>query len=579
MKNKKVLIFMAVVIGILSFFLFKSKGDSSVSQEGASTAKVDKTGKKIAYYQSPMDPTYISEKPGKDTMGMDMVPVYEGEELPAGGVRIDPATVQNIGVRSEVIAKRVLKRNIRAVGRVTYDEKKVAYINTKIGGWIEKLYVDYEGQDVKKDDPLLEIYSPELVSTQEEYLLAMEYNQKMKASNIDEISKRSASLLESARKRLEYWDVPQKHIEELEKAGKVRKTLMIHSPATGVIISKTTLEGQYTKPGENLYRIADLSRIWVYADIYEYEVPWVKVGQSADMTLSYLPGKTFRGKITYIYPYLESKTRTVKVRLEFDNVNGDLKPDMYTEVNINTAPSQAVVSVPKEAIIHSGRRKVMIIDKGEGLFEPRDVLIGMETKDFYEILHGAKAGELVVTSAQFLIDSESQLTEAISKMLKAKKAENQTMKMDMSEGEVMRAEESTQKAMNDIWGVYFQIRKQLAQDSLLDMNQKISLINNRANAILQADKSLDIKSIVEGITSSTKGLTEKDIVKVREAFLVLSDSMVQYMKTYMKGDAQEKGYKLFFCGMEKKSWVQQEEKVGNPYVSAKIAFCGAQDSY
>lgn len=579
MKNKKVLIFIAVVIGILSFFLLRSKGDSSVSQKGASTAKADKSGKKIAYYQSPMDPTYISEKPGKDTMGMDMVPVYEGEELPAGGVRIDPATVQNIGVRSEMIAKRVLKRDIRAVGRVTYDEKKVAYINTKIGGWIEKLYVDYEGQDVKKDDPLLEIYSPELVSTQEEYLLAREYNEKMKASNIDEISKRSSSLLESAKKRLEYWDVPQKHIEELEQAGKVRKTLMIHSPATGVIIRKSALEGQYTKPGENLYRIADLSTVWVYADIYEYELPWVKVGQSADMTLSYLPGKTFRGKITYIYPYLESKTRTIKVRLEFDNANGDLKPDMYTEVKINTAPSQAVVSVPKEAIIHSGRREVMIIDKGKGLFEPRNVLIGMETKDFYEILHGAKEGELVVTSAQFLIDSESKLTEAISKMLKAKKAESQTMKMDMPEGATMRADESTQKAMNDIWGVYFQMRKQLSEDSLSNMNEKVSLINNRVNAILQSEKSQDVKMVVKKIKDAAGKLSEKDIVKVREAFWTLSDAMIQYMKSYMKGDAQEKGYKLFFCGMEKKSWVQKEEKVGNPYVSAKIAFCGAQDSY
>ncbi len=478
-----------------------------------------------------------------------------------------------------MITKKILKRDIRTVGRVTYDEKKVAYINTKVGGWIEKLYVDYEGQKVKQGDPLLEIYSPELVSTQQEYLLALEYDQKMKESNIKEISSRSQTLVNSARKRLEYWDVPEKHIKELERTGKVKKNLMIHSPATGVIIHKTALEGKYVKPGENLYRIADLSKIWVYADVYEYELPWVKVGQKADMELSYLPGKSFSGTITYIYPYLESKTRTAKVRLEFANPVQELKPNMYADVNIDTAPSKAVVAVPKEAVIHSGKRNVLIIDRGKGLFEPRDVLIGMETKNFYEILHGAKDGERVVTSAQFLIDSESQLTEAISKMLKAKKAKNQTMKMDMQEGMTMRVKESTRKAMDDIWNIYFQIRKQLSQDSLADMSRKVSLMNNRANAVVHSDEGRNIKSIAEKIMSTIGALKEKDIVKAREAFLVLSDAMIQYMKNYTKEASKEKGYKLFYCGMEKKSWVQKEEKVGNPYVSSKIAFCGARDNY
>ena len=579
MKNKKYLILIIIAIGIFGFFLLRSKGDKSAHQHEQVSAQKDGKGKKISYYTSPMDPMFISEKPGKDNMGMDLVPVYEGEEPTEGGIRIDPATVQNIGVRTEVIAKRVLKRDIRAVGRVTYDEKKVAYINTKVGGWIEKLYVDYEGQDVKKDDPLLEIYSPELVSTQQEYLLALEYNQKMKESNIKEISNRSRSLVDSSRRRLEYWDVPEVHINELEQSGEVRKTLMIHSPATGVIIHKTALEGEYIKPGENLYRIADLSTIWVYGEIYEYELPWVKVGQEAEVTLSYLPGKSFSGTITYIYPYLESKTRTAKIRVELNNPSGELKPDMYADVKVNTAPSQSVVAVPKESIIHSGQRKVLIIDKGDGLFEPRDVLIGMETKDFYEILHGAKEGELVVTSAQFLIDSESQLTEAISKMLKAKKAESQTMKMDMPEGMTMSVKEGTQTSLNIIWETYFLIRKQLSQDLLVDMGVKASLIESQAAAILQSDEKQNVKVIVKKIMSATDGLVEKDIVKVREAFLNLSDAMIQYMKNYTKDESQKKGYKLFYCGMEKKSWVQKEDEVGNPYVSAKIAFCGARADY
>lgn len=579
MKNKKMLILIIVVIGIMGVIFLRSKGDKTSHQHESSSAQTDNTGKKISYYTSPMDPTFISEKPGKDNMGMDLVPVYEGEEPSEGDIRIDPATVQNIGVRSEKITNRVLKRDIRAVGRVTYDEKRVSYINTKVGGWIEKLYVDYEGQEVNKDDPLLEIYSPELVSTQQEYLLALEYNKKMKESNIREISNRSQSLVESSRKRLEYWDVPEVHIKELEQSGEVRKTLMIHAPAKGAVIHKTVLEGKYVKPGENLYRIADLSTIWVYADVYEYELPWVKAGQEAEMTLSYLPGKVFKGKITYVYPYLESKTRTAKVRLELNNTSGELKPDMYADVKINTAPSQSVVAVPKQAIIHSGQRKVLIIDKGEGTFEPRDVLLGMETKDYYEVLHGAKEGELVVTSAQFLIDSESQLTEAISKMLKEKKAASQTMKMDMPEGMSMTVQESTQKAMDDIWGVYFQIRKQLAQDILGNMDENVSLIRNRTDAILKSNESSNFKTIVKNIKTASEKLTEKDIVVVRSAFLELSDSMIQYMKNYAKDISIKRGYKLYFCGMEKKSWVQKEEVVGNPYVSAGIAFCGARDEY
>lgn len=579
MRTKKILIFVLVITGMSAVFLVFLNGHKALRPPKPDSASKERKGKRILYYQSPMDPSYISEKPGKSPMGMDLVPVYEGEETPEGTVKIDPTTVQNIGVRSEIIAKRVLKRDIRTVGRVTYDEQKVAYINTKVGGWIEKLYVDYEGQEVKKGDPLLEIYSPELVSTQEEYLLALEYHQKLKESNIEEISSRSRTLLESARKRLQYWDVPEVHIRELEQSGEARKTLMIHSPATGVVIHKNVLEGKYTNPGENLYRIADLSNIWVYADVYEYELPWVKAGQDADMTLSYIPGKVFKGKITYVYPYLESKTRTARVRLEFDNPAGELKPDMYADVKINTAPSEAVVSLPKEAVIHSGERNVIIIDKGKGLFEPRDILVGMETKDFYEVLHGAKEGEHVVTSAQFLIDSESQLNEAINKMLKAKKEESQTMKMDMSEGMAMSVAESTQKAMGEIWEAYFFIRKQLTQDSLAGINEQAELIKNRANMILESGENQSIKSIAEQIISSVEGLSEKDIVQVRDAFLNLSNAMIHYMKHYGRDHAKAKGYKLFYCGMEKKSWVQREEETGNPYVSAKISYCGAMDSY
>lgn len=377
--------------------------------------------------------------------------------------------------------------------------------------------------------------------------------------------------------------MPEVHIKELEQSGEVRKTLMIHSPAKGVIIHKTALEGQFVKPGENLYRIADLSKVWVYADIYEYELPWVESGQSADMTLSYLPGKTFKGKITYVYPYLESKTRTAKIRLEFDNPALELKPDMYADVKINTAPMKEVIAIPKESVIHSGERKVIIIDKGKGLFEPRDILIGMETKDYYELLHGAKPGESIVTSAQFLIDSESQLNEAINKMLKAKRAASSEEIPEHQGHEGMKmaqqVSDNTKSAMKDIWKAYFYLRKNLAEDSLARFEVQAELIKDRANTIIMSNEDKKIKSIAEKFLESSDGLKEKDIVKVRDAFLKLSDSMIHYMKHFSKEESVSQGYKLFFCGMEKKSWVQTEEEVGNPYVGSKIAFCGARDEY
>ncbi len=583
MRNKKVVILVAAVLFVLGFFLLRFKGDKSSNQSKSAVSTQDDKGKKILYYQSPMDPSYISEKPGKSPMGMDLVPVYEGAETPAGTVKIDPTTVQNIGVRTEKIEKRVLKREIRTVGRITYDERKVAYINTKIGGWIEKLYINYEGQHVNKDEPLYEIYSPALVATQEEYLLALEYYQKLKESKIKEISARSKTLLESAKKRLAYWDVSQEHINELKATGEVKKAMMIHSPISGVVIHKNVLEGQFVKPGENLYLIADLSRIWVYADIYEYELPWVKIGQKAEMTLSYLPGKKFRGTITYIYPYLESRTRTARVRFELDNSSKELKPDMYSNVKINTAPTDALLAIPKESVIHSGERNVIIIDRGQGLFEPRDVLTGMQTKDYYELLHGAKEGEMVVTSAQFLIDSESQLNEAINKMLKAKKLDESPAAMVMDKNKVMKMppvfDAATQTAMNEIWGAYFYMRKQLSQDSLAQFSKKAETLKKNAGLILKTGNNQNVKAIAEQIEGSLEDITSKDIVKVREGFLKLSEAMINYMKHLDRERSQKSGYKLFYCGMEKKSWVQKEDEVGNPYLGSKIAFCGDNENY
>jgi len=373
--------------------------------------------RKIAYYKDPMHPWYTSDKPGKaPDCGMDLVPVYEGES-DVKGIKIDPVTVQNIGVKTEEITKRMLTKVIRTVGKVDYDERKVYSVNTKIMGWVEKLEVDYTGKLVRKGEPLMELYSPELVSTQEEYLQALQYRKRLQQSSLEEARGGSDELVQSTRRRLLYWDIPETEIKALEERGAPKKTMTIYSPVDGIVVDKMVLKGQNVMAGMDLYKIADLSTVWVLADIYQYELPWVKLGQEVEIELSYLPGKTFRGTITYIYPYLSMETKTAKVRIEVKNTpDFAFKPDMFATVKINSPVALNTVAVPDQAIIRSGERNIVVIALGGGYFDPRDVELGVTADGYVQVLDGVREGEEIVTSSQFLIDSESNLKAAISQM-------------------------------------------------------------------------------------------------------------------------------------------------------------------
>lgn len=377
--------------------------------------------RKIKYWAAPMDPTYIRDEPGKSPMGMDLVPVYEDEASGGSMITIDPVVQQNMGVRTATVERRTLNRSIRTVGLVDYDEPQVYSVNAKVDGWIDRLYVDETGQEVKKGEPLLEIYSPNLVSAQEEYLLALRNRDKLKESSFAQIADGADRLLESSRKRLEYYDISDRQIDQLEKSGNVRKTMTLYSPQKGIVMMKMAFEGQFIKAGMELFKIGDISNVWVFADIYEYELPWVKVGQEAEIRLPFAGGKTLSAKISYIYPYVEPKTRTVKARLEFANPGFELKPDMYVNVRIKGSEVRDVLTVPVEAVINSGEKKLVFVALGDGRFEPRQIKVGMQDEEGYvQIIQGILEGERVVTSAQFLFDSESRLREAIQKMRQPK---------------------------------------------------------------------------------------------------------------------------------------------------------------
>ncbi|HSP33540.1 MAG TPA: efflux RND transporter periplasmic adaptor subunit [Thermoanaerobaculia bacterium] len=368
--------------------------------------------KKILYWVDPMHPAYKSDKPGiAPDCGMQLVPVYAdgttgGAPSSVSGyanVKLSPERQQLIGVQTGMTEMRSLGRTVRTVGRVAVDETRLYKVTTKFDGYIEKLYVNVSGQPVRRGQPLFSVYSPDLLATQQEYLLALR------------TAKESPSLVTAARQRLLLWDMTPGEIAELQRTGLARKSVSIMSPATGSVLNKIAVEGAKVTAGEPLFEIANLDHVWAQADVYESELAYVRVGAPASMTLSYVPGRTWTGRVTFIAPTVDPMTRTVKVRIEFDNRDGALKPDMFGDVTIQQ-PERQVVVVPESAVLQTGTRSVVFIVKGDGSFEPREITVGTKADQFYEVRSGLQAGEKVATQANFLIDSESRLKAALAEM-------------------------------------------------------------------------------------------------------------------------------------------------------------------
>ena len=362
----------------------------------------------LSFFNQPLfSQVHQHEAPVKETVQPQKQAEPE-EEAPT--VEIEPEKQQMIGVRIFDVSTKPMKKIIRTVGRIGYDEKKLATINTKFEGWIEKLHVDYTGRQVKAGEPLAEIYSPELYATQQEYLNLLKWNQSPDPQSSIEtmLSKDAEAIIDAARQRLKLWDISDQQIEKIKETGKPVRTLTIYSPVTGYVIEKMAVQGMRVMPGEKLFDIADLSRLWIFADIYEYELPNVRTGQTAMITLSYIPGKEFASTIEYVYPSVSNASRAATVRFEVPNYGGLLKPQMYTNVEIKIDLGSKLV-VPDDAVIDTGARQIVYVDKGEGFFEPREVRTGLKADGFTEVVKGLKPGEKVASSATFLIDSEAQL--------------------------------------------------------------------------------------------------------------------------------------------------------------------------
>jgi len=376
---------------------------------------------KLLFYRNPMDPKITSPVPSKDDMGMDYIPVYESDLKPEAGpsveglttVRIDPERQQLIGLTTAPVLAGPVGGEIRTTARVAVDETRIRHIHVKVDGYVEKLFVDFVGKPVAKGQPLFTFYSPDFVSAQEEYLLALKTRKGLAGGAM---AASGSDLVAAARRRLELWDVPAAELAELEQSGTVRRTLTLYSPISGVVSAKTAVEGIRISPADTPFEITDLGAVWGVADVYEAEIARIRLGMPADLALGSIPGRSFHGRVAFIDPQVDPKSRTVKVRVELANPRGELKPEMYGEMVLRSQARKGLV-VPIDAVLDSGARKIVFVSLGEGRFEPRLVETGANLGETVEVRTGLKAGEAVVTRANFLVDSESRLKAALAQFV------------------------------------------------------------------------------------------------------------------------------------------------------------------
>lgn len=378
--------------------------------------------RRVLFYRSPMDPTVTSPVPAKDEMGMEYVPVYEDELRATGSavegrgtVTVGEQGLRLAGVQSVAARRETLGRSVRTVGLVVPDERRVRHVHTKISGWIEKLYANFTGQEVRRGQPMLTLYSPELLATQEEFLRARDAATRFAGSELPEVRKGGEDLLAAARRRLELFDVPASLVAEIEESGRPQRTVTLLAPVSGFVTSKDVFEGQQIEPGMELYTITDLSRVWVEAEFYEYEARALRVGQQANLFLPYDPDVRLTGEVTYVAPTLDAESRTLEVRLEFSNQDGHLRPGMFADVVAQLGMREGIV-VPDSAILDSGLRQIVFVERQTGIYEPREVQVVTRSEGKALLAGGISEGERVAVRANFLLDSESRLRAAIAAM-------------------------------------------------------------------------------------------------------------------------------------------------------------------
>ncbi len=410
-------------------------GMNLVTKKGTST--FIKGERKILYYRSPMNPTVTSPEPRKDEMGMDYVPVYEDGSGNEGVVSIDPVVVQNMNVKTVKVKNQALNNTVVTNGILTANEMENYIVSTRVDGWVNKLYINFVGQKVRKGEKLLDVYSPELVSAQQELLTALSYQKATSSSDLTEVLNSGTDLIKNATRKLQLLEMSEADIDILKTTKEVKTYTTLYAQKEGTVISKNVIDGQKIMPGMSLLQISNLSNLWLTADIYEYELAKIAVGSNTDIKFNFMPGKAFQGKISFIYPTIDEKTRTAKIRIDIPNNNDLLKPAMLANVVISGANLGDFPVVPENAVLRGGKKDVVIVALGNGKFKPQEIELGNYSKGYYQVLNGLSEGTDIVTSAQFMIDSESNLKAAVSQYTSDSNKESDKVISDQTKNKSM----------------------------------------------------------------------------------------------------------------------------------------------
>ncbi len=417
MKNK--IIFIAIigiaVIAAAVYFISKPGGSDQTTAANANT----ESGRKVLYWRAPMNPTEVYDHPGKSQMGMDLVPVYADDAGGAGFVKIDPAVVQNMNVKIYTVTDSELSSRVTTNGVLKTNETQEYIVTTRVNGWIQKLYVNYTGEKVSKGEKLMDIYSPELVSAEQELLTALSYQKSVDNSINSDVLDSGSELVKNAVRKLQLLEIPDSEIKRIEDTKEIKTSVTLYAQYSGTVIHKNVLEGQKIMAGQPLMQISNLSNLWLTADIYEYELAKVQLGAPAKIRFNYFPGKVYNGKVSFIYPTIEPKSRTATVRIDVSNTKGNLMPEMFANVEIQGKALGVHPIIPESAVIRSGAQNIVIISLGEGRFKPQTVELGGYSDGYYQVVNGLTAGTNIVTSAQFLIDSESNLRASLQQFTPA----------------------------------------------------------------------------------------------------------------------------------------------------------------
>jgi membrane fusion protein, copper/silver efflux system len=542
--------------------------------------------RKVAYWWDPMlNPPYISDRPGKSPMGLDLIPVYEDEVSAGSGVTIDPVVVQNMGLRTEVVTQSNPVTTVRAVGYVRAAEPRTYDVTVKFSGWIERLHADTEGMKIEEGAPLFDLYSPDLLVAQAELQSARRAADRLPPTADAGLRRESERMVELSRRKLALWDLSDDEVGEIEKATAPRRTVTVRSRVVGTLVEKAVVQGARVEPGARVLQVADLSTVWIDAKVPDAEIAGVAAGQEVRAAVRAYPDRSFSGRVEFVHPQVEAATRTVAVRLSVANTDGSLKPGMYATAELVREGGSAVTVVPREAVIDTGTRQIAFVERAKGRFDPREVAMGREAGDGrVEVLRGLAPGETVVVSGQFLLEAESRTREAIRKMLDAKRSvptpaaptAPQEPPTEMIEaGHVAREASSLTRAFDAVTVAYLDLVSALAADDEKGASGHVKALVAASTDLEKASKETPDAAAATSLQKGASALSGKDVAGQRKALPELGRAFLVFADRVPPSSAVGKALYVFHCSMFPGDWVQRTDRVANPFYGKEMPTCGS----